>query len=340
MLRFWKQKLDRWAINAAARALSAGKYDSARIRRAAELLADDRFLELPGKPADLVVQKSGAFQFRSNVLLELPRNDLVHGKLFRATGSWHSKPLVILVHGWNAELHYLYALPRVARALNRSGMNAALIELPLHLQRRPPRSASAVRDFISDDLATMLLATRQALADFHALAGWARAQGCPAVAIWGFSLGGWLAGLYICGETLASHAVLTTPIIDLERAVQELSFCHPVRAALAPGTLPYGRGSVARDASSELDLSRLNLTARKPRISPDHIHVSQCEYDLFVPPETYKQLAEAWQLPGARFCPQSHLTVLISRQSMRVTIDWLAQQLAPITRPSTHSAGA
>jgi len=227
------------------------------------------------------------------------------------------------VHGWNAELHYLYVLPRVARSLNRRGINAVLMELPLHLQRRPPRNSLCVRDFISDDLATMLRATTQALADFHALALWAREQGCSNIALWGFSLGGWLAGLYISGNTLASHAVLTTPIIDLERGVRELSFCHPVRSAIA---------------DAKFDLSKLNLSRQKPNIPPDRIRVCQSEYDLFVPNETYARLAKSWNLPPPAVCKQSHLSVLISRTSMRATVDWLSEKLAPITRPSLQSA--
>ncbi len=331
MFRGIKQKLDRWAIDAAAAALPAGRPNPDGLRAAAEILAATDLLEVGPATAELKEEPGGRFSFRSNVSLDLERNDIVHGRIFRCSGEWRSKPLVLLVHGWNAELHYLYVFPRVARALNRRGINAAVVELPFHLQRRPPRTA-LVHDFISDDLPTMLRATRQALSDFHSLAGWALAQGCPNVAIWGFSLGAWLAGLYISGETLVSHAVLTTPIIDLERAVQELPFCHPIRSGLA---------------NSQLDLSRLNLARMRPNIPPSHIRVCRCEYDLFVPMETYQQLVSAWNLSTPVVCAQSHLTVLISRQSTIATIDWLLQQfkefgdLEPsVTHPTEGSARA
>jgi pimeloyl-ACP methyl ester carboxylesterase len=322
VLRFWKQKLDRWAINLAAQALPPGKHDPARLGDAAELLASQQLLEFPDVTAELTEANDGGFRFPSSVPFGLPRNDLVHGRIFRAKGDWRAKPFVVLVHGWNAELHYLYILPKVARALNRRGINAAAIELPLHLQRRPPKDFPGARDFISDDLVTMLRATRQSLADFHAFARWAREQGTASVTLWGFSLGAWLAGLYICRRDLASSAVLTTPIIDLERAVRELPFCHPIRAALAESTL---------------DFAPLNLAAQKPRISPEGIQVCQCEYDLFVPTETYEQLATSWNLPPA-VCQQSHLSVLFSRQSTRATIDWLSRQLAPVTLLSQRQA--
>jgi dienelactone hydrolase len=169
----------------------------------------------------------------------------------------------------------------------------------------------------------MLRATRQALADFHALARWAREQGCADIAIWGFSLGAWLAGLYLCRTDLASRAILTTPVVDLARGVRELAFCHPVRAALA---------------GENLNLSTLNLTAHQPRIPPERILICQSSYDLFVPSETFDQLACAWRIPRVHTCPQSHLSVLLSRRSMRVSLNWLAEQFAPSTLPARPPA--
>ena len=313
VLQSLKQKLDRWAINCAANALSPGQHNAERLTEAAQLLSSSQLLDVPDVTAHLIHSENNTYHFQSSLPLGLPRNDQVHGKFFRAGTDWKTKPLVILVHGWNAELHYTYVLPRLARALNRRGINAVLMELPLHLQRRPPRSAPCAHDFISDDLVIMLRATQQALADFHALARWARAQGCPNVAIWGFSLAAWLAGLYICASDLVSHAILTTPVIDLARAVRELPFCHPVRAALA---------------EENLNLAKLNLTAHKPGISPNRIHICQSAYDLFVPPETLNQLTSAWHIPRVHTCLQSHLSVLISPRSMRVSLDWLAEQFA------------
>jgi hypothetical protein len=125
VLRFLKQKLDRWAINCAAGALPPGQHNPERLCEATHLLASRQLLEFPDLPANLVHGENSSFHFDSSVPLGLPRNDRVHGELFRAAAEWQSKPLVIIVHGWNAELHYLYILPRLARALNRRGINAA-----------------------------------------------------------------------------------------------------------------------------------------------------------------------------------------------------------------------
>ena len=303
----------------AAQALPCGKFDATRLERAAEILATGDLWKLPAPTPLIAAVADGQFHFASAVTTPSAKNNVVHGQILRVNGAWQTKPLVILVHGWNAELHYLYVLPRVARTLVRRGFNAALLELPYHLQRRPARD-SAVRDFISDDLHSMLMATRQSLADIDALVRWARAQGCHAVAVWGFSLGAWLAGLYLCRSSLASHAVLTTPIIDLAQAVRELSFCHPIRAAIG---------------ERSIDLSPLNLTAHRPKIPAESICACQCEYDQFVPGESYDQLFASWGNLARLRLPQSHISVLLSRSATNATIDWLARQTGRVTAAST-----
>ena len=278
---------------------------------ATELLKDQRFLQPPEIAAQLTIGNDKNFQFASAETEGHGRNATVHGRLFFTTGPWATRPFVTLVHGWNAELHYLYILPRVARALNQAGMNAALIELPYHLHRRPLEK-NGMRDFIADNLVGMLFATRQAISDIHTLNLWAQRQGCPRVGVWGFSLGAWLAGLYICETELASAAVLTTPVANLERAVEELSFCHPIRAGME---------------GCKIELSALNLSYRRPRVAAENIQVVESLYDLFVPSKTYSELANAWGLSGWEKETQGHISILISRGAMLRSIRWLENRL-------------
>jgi dienelactone hydrolase len=311
VLRGLKQWIDRGAINVAAKSLAPGKPDEARVLRAREMLADPELLRPIEETAKVTCGEKREFQFESTVRSGAGRNDTVHGKLFKAGESWAAKPLVILVHGWNAELHFLYVLPFVARALNRRGLNAALIELPFHLHRRP-LDRNGMRDFISDDLPGMLKATRQALADIHALGRWAKARGCPSVGVWGFSLGAWLTGLYICQSDLARAAVLTTPVSNLACAVRDLAFCHPIRTGMN---------------GSELNLSALNLTHHRPRINPAAIQLVESSYDLFVTKDSYRALADAWGLEDWNTQKQGHISVLTSRKAMKESISWLMGKL-------------
>lgn len=268
-------------------------------------------LQPPGETARIRLKATGDFEFESARKIAHPRNDVVHGRLFQVEKDWARQPLVVLVHGWNAELHYLYILPRLARSLNRAGFNAALIELPFHMHRRPLEE-NGMRDFISDDLPGMLNATRQAISDIDSLCRWGLAQGCRSTAVWGFSLGAWLTGLYICESKLPSAAVLTTPVSDLATGISELAFCHPIRSSLN---------------GTKLDFARLNLTENRPKLMPESIQVVQSEYDLFVPEKSYKELARAWNLCGWVREPHGHISVLTSRSAMMRSIRWLGERI-------------
>jgi hypothetical protein len=102
-------------------------------------------------------------------------------------------------------------------------------------------------------------------------------------------------------------------VSNLERAVQELEFCHPIRAALQV---------------APIDLCALNLQARTPKIAGERILVVQARDDLFVPADTYRELATAWKLPSWAIVPQSHITILVSRKAMRQSIEWLEESFA------------
>jgi alpha-beta hydrolase superfamily lysophospholipase len=195
--------------------------------------------------------------------------------------------------------------------LNHRGLNAILFELPYHLRRRP-KAPAAVRDFISDNLAGMLMATRQAIADIEAIALWRRAEGSNGVAVWGFSLGAWLAGLHLTQSTTPAAAVLTTPVSDMKLAIETLPFCFPVRAALELTVAP---------------VERLNLTAHRPRIAAGKILMTEALYDEFVPSITLATLAREWKLPAWQKLPQSHISILLSRRSMGLAMDWLRENL-------------
>lgn len=309
-MRWLKEQIDRWAIATAARMLPRLTPDPAQADEAAAILRQPALFAPPERCPQVALNAAGEFQFPSSIQTPFANNNTVHGRLFQsARGA--TAPMVVLIHGWNAEMHYLRVLPRVARALNARGINAILLELPYHLHRRPPRGET-MTNFISENIPRMLEATTQAVADINAVLHWARNEGASQTATWGFSLGGWLAGLHASASTAQDATILATPVANLERAVRELEFCHPIRAALA--VVP-------------VNLHPLNLATRTPRISPNRILLVEANYDLFVPSDTCAELAAAWHLPASLKVPQSHISILFSRRSMRQIIDWLESGL-------------
>ena len=316
MLRRFKQRLDRWAIQVGAATLPSPMPRPDQAPEIETIIRNNSFLVPSHSSVPAVILEEGpqhrlSFRFPSQVETPFPENNVARGWLVPSGRNWKGKPLVLLVHGWNAELHYRHVLPRVARKLANKGMNAAAIELPFHSHRRPAPPA-VVRNFISDDIPMMLQATRQAIADLNLFLRWAREQGCPSVALWGFSLGGWLAGLHACVSDAQDAAVLTTPVPDMDEAIRTLLFCAPIRAALR---------------TVSVDLTWLNLTSRTPVIPASRVLLHQADYDAFVSPEGYQALADAWGGIARKRDLQSHISILVSRKSNRSCIDWLAREL-------------
>src|SRR5258708_25940715 len=96
---------------------------------AASWLADPAFFSDFDKTIpELVFRSAHDFEFPSPVRSRWEENDRVHGRLFRSGPGWKTKPSVVLLHGWNAELQYHWQFTRLAKRLVRTGINAAMIE--------------------------------------------------------------------------------------------------------------------------------------------------------------------------------------------------------------------
>lgn len=303
--------LDRWVIQLAAWQVRRSGGPPAKgwtgldgVVRAQDLLGDSM-----RSPIDLVLGEDGAFTYPSAEASPFEVNNTVFGRLFRVGEDWTRHPTAILLHGWNASWFYRHTQPRLAHRLARSNINVAMIELPYHMRRRPriPRGL----DFISSDLGVTLGAARQALADTRRLVDWLLAQGSPRVGLWGFSLGAWLAGLLARCDARLHFVVLTTPIVCIDRVIEELPFCEPIRHGL-------------RQAA--IDLSWLNLYSQPPRITPSSILIMESRYDRFAPPETLEELGRRW--PGSELwrLPHGHISLMGSASTLGRASDWLVQR--------------
>ena len=312
MFKGLKQRLDQFAINLACRTLPPPRPRPNQIEEAREILGAPDFLRSPEVAAQLQFGDEHQFTFPSAVALPWKAVNVVNGALYRASGDWRRKPIVLLVHGWNAELQYRHELPLIARWLARRGVNGAALQLPFHGPRKP-REPGSIRNFISDDIPMMLRATGQALADLHSFLLWAKNEGCSGTALWGFSFGAWLAGLHACTSDLQDCAVLTTPVSDMEEAISTLPFCEPIRQALRGATL---------------DFSKLNLTSHSPKIAPERVLIVQSDYDIFVSGQSLDRLRSAWRGVQLWNVPHSHISVLLSWATLRRTGRWCVDQLS------------
>jgi hypothetical protein len=273
------------------------------------VLGDKHFFNGSSQPpAKLVIEQNGSFTFSSAVTSPFPENNTVFGRLFRTGHNWRKHPTAILLHGWNASLCYRYTMPPLARRLARANVNAAMFELPYHMQRRPGRPRGV--DFLSSDLGSTLNAARQALADTRALQDWLLEQGVPGVGIWGFSLGAWLGGLMARFDPRLLFLILTTPIARIDRLIADLPFCDPIRRSL---------GRV------HLNFDWLNLFSHPPRMNPSRILLMASQYDLFAPPETVEELWQAWSGAEIWRLPHGHISLMASRSSLLRALNWITR---------------
>ena len=262
-------------------------------------------------PAELVFSGEVDFTFRSPVPADEAANRTVHGRLFRAGSSLAARPAVVLVHGWNDEVGYHLRQPAIARELNARGLHCVMLELPYHMHRRP-KAPPAIRDFISGDLAAMIGATHRAIAEHRAVFGFLEKAGCSRTGLWGYSLGGWLAGLLACHDSRVDSLVIGTPMCDIRATVENLGFCRSVRESLR---------------REPLDISALNLTSHMPLVPLDRMLLYVGEHDRFIPADSLEALWQAWGRPERRIEPHSHMTILAPRRILHATEDWLERKL-------------
>jgi hypothetical protein len=307
---FVTKPLDWFTIQLARLSVHSGNGTDEHVTAAQSLLdAPDFFCDFVEAPCDLRFESEREFTFASALKTPWLENNLVHGRLFRCVKHWRDQPVVILLHGWNAEAGYRVLFPYLARRLVRAGVNVAMIELPYHCQRKP-RGTDAVRNFLSDDLESVVEATRQSIADIRAMLAWLTAQGCPRVGLWGISLGAWLSGLVACADARTSFGVLMTPVSRMDRVIAELDFCKPIRRRLN---------------GTSIRLDRLNLVAHRPRPFPDDLLIIQSAHDLFAPAETVEELWCAWNKPEMWRVMHGHISILMSAPMMERTVNWVAR---------------
>jgi pimeloyl-ACP methyl ester carboxylesterase len=310
MNEFVCKLIDRWAIRAAAAGLPRPTGADPHVQEARRLLESPDFFAEDTPAAAMTFTGGKNFQFPSPVVTASAENNLVTGRMSRCGRHWRTRSAVVMLHGWNDRWGYRYRFPWLARRFNRRGINSVMFELPYHFQRRP--RTGAVRNFISEDLGRTMEATHQALAEINSMVNWLLFQGCPRVALAGYSLGAWLGGLAACYNPWLSCAVLITPVSRMDRMIDETAFCEPIRQALK---------------RQPMDLRRLNLTFHKPKLPRSHMLVVEAEHDKFVPADTCKELWQAWGNPEMWTLPHGHITILASSSLIRRTGKWITLRL-------------
>ena len=306
--------IDWYALQIAAMLPSIRKCarGNSKLTEAIEFLNGPNFILAESKPAELQFTSNIHFTFQSPRPCEFAENNVVHGRLYRRAKDWQKFPTLILLHGGGDFLNHRYRFPLKVPAIFRAGFNAATLVAPYHFQRR-------VRRIEAFDHLRVAEAFGQGVAEIRALTGWLLDQGCPSVALFGISLGGWLAGLAATRDSRLKAVVLAVPGVR-----------RNYRATRGEGVLwtPMRKALEKQKASREaLDKTPMNLTLSQPVIPKENILLIQGRYDLLVEAEQTEELWQNWKQPEIWRLPHGHVSWMFTPDINSRVLDWLAPRL-------------
>jgi dienelactone hydrolase len=288
-----------------------------KLEEALEFLKGPDFIPAASDPAQIECDGPRRFKFPTPHPGTIEENKIVYGRLYRCTERWQERPVIILLDG-NPPVGYHTGFPWIARRFNWAGFNVATLVAPYQLGRRP-------RQPIEENCLWWAQAISQNIAEIRALTGWLLDQGCPSVALQGFSFGGWLAGLTACSDARIACAVLTVPGVRMKcsqpvvwRRVQEAF--HALRPA-----------------QEAMDTTRLNLTLSTPLIPKENILLIEGMHDLFADPQAIEELWRKWQQPEIWRLPHGHVSAQFVLGLMGRVLRWLAPRLDKPFSPDRRS---
>jgi pimeloyl-ACP methyl ester carboxylesterase len=239
--------------------------------------------------------------------------------LFRCGKDWEKRPAIILLHGGRiiqssaGSISYRFGYPLIARRCNRMRFNAATLEAPYHFQRQQPRPGAIGQP----DYLRSAEAAAQAVAEIRALTGWLLERGCPAVALWGVSMGGWHAGLTVCRDPRLAAVVMTVPVVHSNPEFVDRIIWRSVRERLQR----------ERAADEMLDTTPFNLTSARPAIPRENILLIGSIHDLVCPMKSIEELRQVWGRPDIWRLPHGHNSFMIMPGLTGRVLRWLASRL-------------
>ena len=299
-----------------------------KLEQAIQFLNGPDFIPAESQPAQLDFgpdAPGGRFRFPTPRPCEFAENNVVHGRLYRCAEAWQERPVIVLLHGGGDFPGHQFGFHLFARRCPRAGFNAVTLELPYHFQRRPRQYGRleilCQYGLISRDYLQMATTFAQAVAEIRGLSGWLLAEGCPAVALVGVSLGAYLAGLTGCGDARLASIVMAIPGTRMGLMLSQAEQVVGRRV----GEVIRRR----RTACEELDRTRLNLILAQPAIWKENVLLIGGMHDLMgwgAQIELWQSWGQTdiWQLPHGHI--STALSALMPGLPGRV-LRWLALRL-------------
>lgn len=308
--------IDWWAIQATTLMIPA-EAQNPRLEDALEFLKGLDFIPAESRPAELEFNGAFDFRFPTPRPCEFTENNVVHGRFYRCGEGWQRRPAVILLHGSADFVTYNFRFRLIARRFNRAGINAAALVAPYHFKRRPRQLGGSLG--YADNL-QFAQAMAQAVSEIRALTGWLLDQGCWSVALWGYSLGAWYAGLVVCRDARPAAVVLGAPCARINPWMEKRALRPRIRQRLP-------RVQAICDA---LNLTAMNLTTTQPVIPSKNILLLEAFHDSMLCPRVdTEDLWQSWGQPEIWRLPHGHVGVCcgLAPGLTRRVLHWLLPKL-------------
>jgi hypothetical protein len=224
---------------------------------------------------------------------------------------------VLALHGFSMGQPRIDAFALFARQWFRRGLDVALLTLPYHGARTPPKARFSGQRFAQANPAALNEAVRHAIYDAHVVRSWLREQTDLPVGLLGLSLGGYLVSL-------------------LAGLCDDLDFVMPMVAPVCMGDLAWRfversrrRRNGAAPAYSHDELramyrvhSPLTFSLRVPK---ERVLIIAGRGDRVVPPEHPHALWEHWGKPRIHWFSGSHLAPFGRERIVGAATDHLEQ---------------
>lgn len=235
-----------------------------------------------------------------------PETNLAVGRLYRNLRNPQA-PVVMISHGWAHRalktIEHLYVRPFI-----RAGFSVAFVAHPLHFERTP-RGTYSGELLVSADVVLTVEAFRQGVVDMLGAANWLRASGHERIGLFGYSLGGYLAGIMAAVRSDWSFAVLCATGDSLVSPILDTRLGRNIREDLAACDM-LDRGRITRAWRI------ISPGALSPHVPKERILLVAGRYDRIMLPASVKRLWNAWDRPRLQWMNRGHYTLLATNRAL------------------------
>lgn len=216
------------------------------------------------------------------------------GYIVRWTHGRDDSRTVLCLHGYmlgNPEqAHRMFRI----RKMFEMGLDVALFITPFHWRRAPVSRAQRGFFLQPDNVVMTCECVGQTMYDLYSVCSILRSLGAGKIGLIGASLGGYLASLFICLQTVVDFSAMMVPVVNLSGTLgpDTASFTFPIDAEF-----------VNKTSKIYYFHSPLNFN---PRIPKDRILVIASRGDLLCPFEYVQLLCKKWGWPEHHFLRGGH----------------------------------